>query len=282
MITINKVAETKSIEKQISNLKIFENKEFGSLRTIEIEGEPWFVGKDVAEALGYGNDNNVSKALSNAISKHVDMEDKKRVPYSYFKGHQNSDLKSISHFGMTVINESGLYSLILSSKLPKAKQFKHWVTSEVIPSIRKHGAYMTPETIEKVLLNPDTIITLATALKAEQEKTQQLSEKIEADKPKVEFAEHVASDPYGMRMREFAKVCCDNGIETGEKRLYKFLRDNKYLDKNNIPYQCYIDRGYFKVKEVPISNTGTVKPVTRITGKGQQYFLRKLKESLSV
>ncbi len=125
----------------MEELKIYENEEFGEIRTIQINGDPWFVGKDVAEALGYGDGNKKSKALANAISDHVDEDDKKLMPYEFFKGCQNGDLKNISHYGATVINESGLYSLIFGSKLESAKRFKRWVTSEVLPSIRKTGGY---------------------------------------------------------------------------------------------------------------------------------------------
>ena len=132
----------------MSNIKIFENPEFGSIRTVEINKEPWFVGKDVAEVLGYAD-------TFGAIKKHVENEDKQNCQNDSFE----------SNRGLTIINESGLYSLILSSKLPKAKEFKHWVTSEVLPAIRKHGGYLSPEKIEEVLSDPDTIIKLATNLK---------------------------------------------------------------------------------------------------------------------
>ena len=135
----------------MNELQIFENPEFGSIRTITINNEPWFVGKDVAEVLGYSNPRD-------ALSRHVDDEDKNTVV--------NPD-GNRGNPNMTIINESGLYSLILSSKLPTAKQFKRWVTSEILPDIRKHGAYMTPETLEAAILNPDYIIKLATALKEE-------------------------------------------------------------------------------------------------------------------
>ncbi len=125
----------------MNDLRIFENPEFGKIRTVIIKGEPWFVGKDVARALGYGSSNHKSKALSNAIKAHVDEEDKILLSYEEFKGYQNGDLKNISHYGATVINESGMYALIFGSKLPSAKRFKHWVTSEVLPSIRKTGSY---------------------------------------------------------------------------------------------------------------------------------------------
>ena len=149
---------TKTVNKQNKNressqMQIFENNEFGSIRTLEIDGEPWFVGKDIAVILGYSNPRD-------ALAKHVDDEDKGVAKCDTPGGVQD----------LTVINESGLYSLVLSSKLSTAKKFKRWVTSEVIPSIRKHGVYMTPETIEKVLYNPDFIIQIAKNLKSEQEK----------------------------------------------------------------------------------------------------------------
>lgn len=124
-----------------NSLQIFSNEEFGEVRVVEVNGEPWFVGKDVAAALGY-------ERADNAIRKHVEVEDK--LMHQIGASGQNRQ--------MYVINESGLYSLILSSKLPSAKKFKRWVTSEVIPSIRKHGAYMTPKTLEKALLSPDFLI----------------------------------------------------------------------------------------------------------------------------
>lgn len=147
----------------MTELQIFENETFGKVRIMEIDGEPWFVGKDVAEALGYSN-------ASKAVSTHVDSEDKQFI-VANIADSQNGNLQSRT----AIINESGLYALILSSKLPQAKQFKRWITHEVIPSIRKHQAYMTPATIEKVLYNPDFLIQLATNLKSEQEKNRELS-----------------------------------------------------------------------------------------------------------
>lgn len=148
---------------ETKDIQIFSNPEFGSLTTITIEGAPWFIGKEVAEKLGYVN-------TKDAIKKHVDTSDKQ-----IFLRSQITTLENIPNRGLSCINESGLYSLILSSKLPTAKKFKHWVTSEVLPAIRKHGAYLTPETIEQVLYNPDTIIKIATQLKEEQEKNKKLS-----------------------------------------------------------------------------------------------------------
>lgn len=134
----------------MNELKIFNSPEFGQVRTLAIDGEPWFVGKDIAVALGYSNPRK-------AMIDHVDPEDKGVTKCDTLGGSQE----------MTVINESGLYSLIMSSKLPTAKKFKHWVTSEVLPAIRKHGGYLTPEKVEEALLNPDTLIKLAQRLKEE-------------------------------------------------------------------------------------------------------------------
>jgi prophage antirepressor-like protein len=125
----------------MNNIQIFNNPEFGEIRTVVIDDEPWFMGKDVAAVLRYGDGNEKSKALANAISDHVDEDDKKLMPYEFFKGLQNGDLKNISHYGAIIINESGLYSLIFGSKLSSAKKFKKWVTSEVLPAIRKTGSY---------------------------------------------------------------------------------------------------------------------------------------------
>ena len=147
----------------MNNIEIFKNAEFGEVRTLTIDDEPYFVGKDVAEILGYAD-------TFGALKKHADEEDKQNC--------QNSSFESPR--GLTIINESGLYSLILSSKLPTAKKFKHWITAEVIPSIRKHGAYMTEQTIEQALTNPDFLIQLATQLKTEKEKNKSLEVKVSA------------------------------------------------------------------------------------------------------
>lgn len=155
-----------------NGLQIFKNNEFGEIRVVEVNNEPWLVGKDVADKLGYQNG-------SRDIQRHVDEEDRTEVVI--YDGNQNRN--------MVAINESGLYSLVLGSKLPNARRFRKWVTSEVIPTIRKHGAYMTPKKLEEALLNPDTLIQLATNLKLEQEKRIEVEKQLAKDKPKVLFAE---------------------------------------------------------------------------------------------
>lgn len=220
----------------MTDLQIFNSPEFGAIRTIEKDGEPWFVGKDVAEILGYTN-------TPKAIKDHIDYEDKltERIVMS---GQSREAI---------LINESGLYSLVLSSKLPTAKKFKRWVTNEVIPSIRKHGAYMTPETLEKVLLSPDTLMQLAQNLKDEQEKRKVLETKIEQDKPKVLFADAVASAKTSILIGELAKLLKQNGVDIGQNRLFEWMRQNGYLIRRqgsdyNMPTQRSMEQGLFEIK----------------------------------
>lgn len=253
----------------MNGLAIFENPKFGKVRTLERDGEPWFVGKDVAAALGYGK----GKSLANAVANHVDAEDKGVTEMMTPGGKQN----------ITIINESGLYSLVLSSKLPAAKEFKHWVTSEVIPSIRKHGAYMTPEKIEEVLLNPDTIIRLAQELKAEQEARRKLEAEAEVNRPKALFADSVSSSSDTILVREMAKILRQNGVKVGQNRLYQWLRENGYLirqrgDDYNMPTQYSLEHGLMTVKEstfTPADGEPKIWRTAKITGKGQLYFVNK-------
>ena len=250
----------------MNELQIFENKEFGEIRTVVMNGEPWFVGKDVATVLGYANS-------SKALSDHVDDEDKLN----------NESLSSLGQRGGWFINESGLYSLILSSKMPNAKKFKRWVTSEVLPSIRKHGAYMTEQTLEKALTSPDFLIQLATNLKKEKEKNAQLSQQIEADKPKTLFADAVAASSTSILIGDLAKLLKQNGYNTGQKRLFAQLREEGYLIKrngsdHNMPTQKSLEQGLFEIKETAVTcPDGHVKvnKTPKVTGKGQQYFINK-------
>lgn len=250
----------------MNNIKIFENPDFGKVRTLDVNGEPYFVGKDVAEILGYQN-------ASKALADHVDDEDKLN----------NETLSSLGQRGGWVINESGLYSLILSSKLPKAKEFKHWVTSEVLPNIRKHGAYMTDDALHRAITEPDFLIKLATELKEEQEKRKELESKIETDKPMVLFANSVQASHTSILVGDLAKIMKQNGIDMGQKRLFGWLRDNGYLIKNgnskNMPTQKAMEMKLFEVKESTINNPdGSVRitKTTKVTGKGQIYFVNKL------
>lgn len=247
-------------------IKIFENPHFGKVRTLEIEGELWFVGKDVAEVLRYQNP-------SKALADHVDAEDKLN----------NETLSSLGQRGGWLINESGLYSLVLSSKLPTAKAFKRWITSEVIPSIRKHGAYMTPDKLEDILLNPDTLITLATELKKERAAREHLEGLRRLDKPKVIFADAVCASKRSILVGELAKLLKQNGVEIGQNRLFEWLRNNGFLISRkgsdyNMPTQKAMEMGLFEIKETAIPHSDghiTVSLTPKVSGKGQKYFVNR-------
>lgn len=242
----------------------FRNPEFGEIRAVWINGAIWFVGKDSAMVLGYAD-------AFGALKKHVDEEDK--LVCQIDSAGQKRDV--------TVINESGLYSLILSSKLPGAKRFKRWVTAEILPSVRTHGAYMTPEVIERTLTDPDYIIQLATTLKMEQQKRRALEEKIKADAPAVFFAEAVTGADTNILIRDMAKLLAQNGADIGGNRLYEVLRRDGYLIKSgsdyNMPTQRAMELGLFFVKETPrIAKEGAViDRTTKVTPKGQKYFINR-------
>lgn len=227
------------------------------VRTVVRDGEPWFVGKDVAEILGYSD-------TAQAVRKRIDDEDKGVVEMTTPGGKQN----------MVVINESGLYSLILSSKLPTAKEFKRWVTSEVLPTIRKHGAYMDTDIIEKSLADPDFLIQLATTLKEEKQRRLEAEAKIAADEHKVDFYNAVGNTSATLTIERFAKLVTEKlGINTGRNRMFQWLRKNGFLQANNMPYQRYINNGWFKTYEVV--KAGHAFTVPSITGKGQQKLFEK-------
>lgn len=228
------------------------------VRTVVRDGEPWFVGKDVADILGYKNQRD-------ALAKHVDDEDKNSVAIR--DGIQGNPNK-------VVINESGLYSLIVASKLPTAKVFKRWVTSEVLPTIRKHGAYMDTDIIEKSLTDPDFLIQLATTLKEEKQRRMEAEAKIAADEHKVDFYNAVGSTSATLTVERFAKLVTEKlGIQTGRNRMFQWLRKNGFLQANNMPYQRYINNGWFKTYEV--IKAGHAFTVPSITGKGQQKLFEK-------
>lgn len=249
-----------------TDIQVFQNQEFGELRTIVKEGEPWFAAVDVCKALEIGNP---SQALVR-----LDSDEK-------FTTLISNDGAASGRSQMAFVSESGLYSLVLGSRKPQAKPFKRWVTHDVIPSIRKHGAYMTPETIEKALLNPDTIIQLATTLKSEQEKRRAAEAQIEADKPKVQFADSVGSSKQAILIREMAKLLKQNGVDMGEKRLFSWLRANGFLiscgDDYNLPTQKSMNLGLMIIRERTYTDDvhTRIMRTPMITGKGQQYFIRK-------
>lgn len=178
------------------------------------------------------------------------------------------------------VNECGLYTLIMASRKPTAKEFKRWVTHEVLPSIRKHGAYMTEQTIEKALTSPDFLIELATKLKEEQEKRKQLEVKVAQDKPLVDFATQVSKSSDLIDIAQMAKLAQDENINIGRNKLFEWLREKKILMSNNNPYQRFVDQGFFQLKEVTKSTPYGDKIFlkTLVTGKGQIYIIQKLKD----
>ncbi len=238
----------------MNEITTFVNEKFGAIRTVTINDEIWFVGKDIATALGYIDPTKAARTK-------VDPEDRGVSKIATPSGIQE----------MTIINESGLYSLVLSSKLPTAKEFKRWVTSEILPSVRKHGAYMTPETIEKVLLNPDTIIKIALQLKAAQEKVAELQ-------PKADYYDAVANSDGELNMRETAKLL---GIK--ERVFIQYLLINKFCYRNSkgsiIPYARYND-SLFRLYEVTYGSPEDphVAYQTKVTNYGRTKLFERLKK----
>ena len=248
-------------------LEIFKNNEFGAVRVLADErGEPWMVAKDVCDVLGLSD---VSMSL-----KKLD-DDEKLIQKIFVSGQYRN---------IWLINESGFFSLVLRSNKPQAKKIKKWVTGEILPAIRKHGGYLTPEKVEEVLLNPDTIIKLATELKKEREEKEKYKQKVIELKPKAFFAEVVNNSDNVILVREFAKLISTDNFKIGEKKLYQWLREQGYLMSNNQPYQKYVDMGIFKVVESSKTDARGVAlyKTTKITGKGQVYLQKKIYDFFNV
>lgn len=249
----------------MNQLQVFNNTEFGQVRTMVINGSPWFVAKDVCECLGLTKHRD-------AVSR-LDGDERGSVEVDTLGGTQQ----------MAAVNEYGLYSLVLSSRKPSAKAFKRWITHEVIPAIRKHGAYMTGETLEQALTSPDFLIRLATELKTEQEARKTAEAQIEADKPKVLFADSVAASHGSILVGELAKLLNQNGIDIGQNRLFNWLRENGYLicrkgTDYNMPTQRSMEMQLFNIKETAITHSDghvSISKTVKVTGKGQLYFVNK-------
>ncbi len=250
-------------------IQLFHNDEFGDVRTVIIDGEPWFVAMDACTVLGYKNSRK-------AVLDHVDPEDK-GVTKCYTPGGTQE---------LTVINESGMYCLILSSKMPGARAFKHWVTSEILPAIRKTGGYRVDDAtylIDKFF--PTASEPQRLFLHSALTEIETLNAQIMENKPKVEFADQVASSNALIDMETMAKLATDRGITIGRNRLFEWLRDIGVLirsgnPRRNLPYQEYLDRGYFKVREKCFVHHGEYKLYyqTMVTGKGQQYIIGRLRK----
>lgn len=245
--------------KMENEIQIFENVEFGKVRTMVINDEPWFVGKDVAEALGYG----IGKSLANAVANHVCDEDKGVTEMMTPGGRQN----------VTIINESGLYSLIFGSKLESAQKFKKWVTSEVLPSIRRTGSF----SVQPKFNVPTTFAEALRLAADQQEKIEEQAKLLEEQKPKVEFFDTVADSKTAISMNDVAKVLGIKGM--GRNNLFEFLRNEKILMSNNVPFQIYVDRGYFRVIEQKYMKNGEpcMNIKTLVYQKGVDFISKTIK-----
>lgn len=264
----------------MNELKIFRNSEFGTIRTLTIDNEPWFVGKDVASILGYSRTNKMQEIIYAEDKQEIDPQN------SLYTGlHQNGATlepnKNVRR--MLIINESGLYQAIFGSTLPKAKEFKRWVTSEVLPSIRKHGAYMTDDVLERTITDPDFMIKLLTKMKEEKKAREIAEQQVKELTPKGIFADAVNSSDTSILVGELAKLLKQNGVNMGRNRLFEWMKNNGYLIKSgserNMPTQKSMEMKLLEIKERNIANPdGSVKIVKtpKVTGKGQIYFINKL------
>lgn len=248
----------------MNDLQIFKNPAFGEVRTLQEGDTILFCGSDVAKALGYTNP---TKALADHCKGIVDRR-------------CNDSLGRLQD--TKFIHEADVYRLVFRSKLPNAERFTDWVTVEILPAIRKHGMYATPDTLEKLISDPDTTIKLLQEIKSEREKRMALQAKSEADAPKVLFADAVSASHTSILVGDLAKLLRQNGVEIGQNRLFQRLRDEGYLikdgERRNMPTQRYMDSGLFQIKETSINNPDGSIRVTRtvkVTGKGQQYFINR-------
>lgn len=242
----------------MNEIKVFTNEQFGEIRTVNQNGEPWFVAADVCRIL----------ELSNPTVATERLDDDDRAKFKL--GRQGES---------TIVSEPGLYSLVLGSRKPEAKAFKRWITHEVIPAIRKHGMYATPDTVEKILEDPDTMIQILQSLKSEREARIAAEETNRLNAPKVLFADRVAQADTDILIGELAKLLKQNGVETGQNRLYDRLRTDGFIMKNStVPTQKAMEMGLFRVIERSVTQpngTTRVTQTTKVTGKGQIYFVDK-------
>ena len=253
----------------MNEIEVFSNGEFSARTTVDADGTVWFVGRDILDALGYSSDTHPSGQFKN-------------VP-DVWKGH-----KRIMTLGgeqnMLCLTEQGVYFFLGRSDKPKALPYQMWIAGDVVPSIRKHGVYMTPQVQEELITDPDFIIRLAQELKAERIKVKALQERAAEDRPKVIFADAVDASQESILIGNLAKILSQNGIEIGQNRLFAWLRENGYLmscrgERWNMPTQSSVERGLFEVKTRIINNpdgSTRITHTTKVTGKGQIYFVNQL------
>jgi anti-repressor protein len=261
-----------------NSLQVFDF-EGKSGRFVMAGGEPWFVAKDIAATLGYGEDSSVS-----VLFKSIPEEWVRVNPISVNLKDGRKQLRD-----MLCVSEQGLYFFLARSDKPKALPFQKKIAGEILPSIRKYGAYMTPWKIEEILTNPDTIIGLAQALKNEQTKRKELAARVESDYPKVLFADSVSASNTSILVGELAKLLRQNGVEVGQNRLFEMLRSEGYIVRSgsgrNMPTQRAMERGLFEIKEITINRSDggiDIKKTPKVTGRGQVYFVNKFLAKKSV
>ena len=247
-----------------NDIQLFHSDQFGDVRALSIEDEPWFVATDVAKALGY--------RMASDMTRRLDEDEKGTRSMRTPGGEQE----------LSVISEAGLYNAILGSKVPGAREFKRWVTHEVIPSIRRHGAYATPVTIDRIIADPQFGIRLLTELKEERDRSAALEAENHELRPKALFADAVAASDGTCLVGELAKMLHQNGVEVGQNRLFAMLREDGYLGKSgcnrNVPTQRAMEMGLFRIKETAVTHSDghvTVNRTPKVTGKGQRYFVER-------
>lgn len=258
----------------MNDLQIFKNNEFGEIRTKVLNNEPYFMLSDVCRVLEINNSRMAKNRLNECGVSNTDV--------TLLNGYTSDGAPTYRKGKADFINESNLYKLVFQSRKPQAEKFSDWVTSEVLPSIRKHGAYMSSDVIEKTLSDPDYLIRLATNLKEEKAKRALAEAQIERDKPKVLFADSCEVAENSILIGEFAKRLKQNGYDIGQNKLFEWLRQHDYLcksgERKNLPTQYSMELGLFEVKTRIVSNpNGSVRTTstTKVTGKGQIYFTNK-------
>ena len=249
----------------MQSIQVFNNPAFGNIRVAGTEANPQFCLADVCKAL---------KLTAKGVNQRLGDEVVSNYPITDKLGREQQAL---------FVNEDGLYDVILDSRKTEARQFRKWITSEVLPTIRKHGAYMTDDALQKAIQNPDFLIQLATELKNEKQKRLVAEKKIQETRPQVIFADAVTASSDSILVGELAKLIKQNGVDTGQRRLFKWLRGNGYLCKKtgecfNEPTQYSMELGLFEIKKTVIQKpdgSAIISKTVKVTGKGQVYFVNK-------
>lgn len=249
----------------MQSVQVFNNPAFGNIRVAGTEANPQFCLTDVCKAL---------KLSAKGVNQRLGDEVISNYPITDKLGREQQAL---------FVNEDGLYDVILDSRKTEARQFRKWITSEVLPTIRKHGAYMTDDALHKAIQNPDFLIQLATELKNEKQKRLVAEKKIQETRPQVIFADAVTASSDSILVGELAKLIKQNGVDTGQRRLFKWFRGNGYLCKKtgecfNEPTQYSMELGLFEIKKTVIQKpdgSAIISKTVKVTGKGQVYFVNK-------